>query len=98
MTLSHDDKEARLTRLRSFMQEYGITYRSIGDQLGLSEPRTFAMLRQNTYFQGHHDKLIQLGFPENTLPYPVHTPKARTRPHFPGLQKHQQPATYQTAG
>lgn len=91
MTISHDDKEVRLERLRRFMREHNITYRAIGDKLGISEPRVFAMLRQNTYFQGYHDKLIELGFPTDTLPYPVHAPKARRRPIFPGLQNKQSP-------
>lgn len=90
--------EKRCLKLRKFMETHDITYRSIGEQLGLSEQRAFAMMRQKTYLQDHHDKLIALGFPPDALPEPVPEPKMRKRPHFPGLQKQQQPATYQAAG
>lgn len=94
--LAEASQDARIERLRCFMEAHDIRWQDIGEQLNISPQRACGLLRRQISIPAHfHEKLLNLGFPQNTIP------EARPKQHiprFPGLQKHQQPATYQTAG
>lgn len=81
--------DARLVRLRAFMDECDIAWVDIAEELGMSSDyraTVYSMLVNNkTLDRDTREKLLDLGFPEDTLP-PERTQrilKTKRNPRFP---------------
>lgn len=77
----------RFVRAKEWMTEHDITYRALGEQLGVSIGGARAFLARDTIPTGRHAQLVELGFPEDILPTPMDLPPGPKPkvPHFPGL-------------
>lgn len=80
----------RHRRLRNFMEAHDIKALDISEQLGLVNGKCLTrqaihdmLFRRDRMVVAIRDKLIDLGFPENTLPPPK-------GPRFPGLKNNPQ--------
>lgn len=78
----------RFQRLRAWMREHGITFKALGEQLGLRYSGARRVCLGETCPSRHHTKMLNLGFPAELLPeakdLPV-GPKPKV-PDFPGLR------------
>jgi len=90
------DPSARCMRLRAFLQQHDIKTSDIAEQVEpifgkyLHRTRLHHLLYKNVYMENRlREKLLDLGFPEDTLP------PARPVARFPGLEakKEEQQAT-----
>lgn len=79
---------SRFERLRVWKDEHFISYRDIGEQLGMTPSGARQALRKPEIFKRHHDKLVALGFPRDLLPDPCEEKLGRRKraPIFSGLQ------------
>lgn len=69
--------EKRLSRFNAWKDEHDITFRAIGDALGIRSQTAHNLLKADTMPTRHHDKLIALGVPEDLLPTPEDKPRGR---------------------
>lgn len=77
----------RTERLSKWMSEHDITYRALGEQLGMSAYGANKMLNQEIMPTQRHTDCLRLGFPADLLPVPFDK-KRGPRPkeaRFPGL-------------
>lgn len=82
-------QEPRFERLRRWMLDRDITFRDIGEQLGISSAGARGLLIKETIGNsGHYDTLLRLGFPKDVLPYLYNRQRGKQRklPRFPGLE------------
>lgn len=73
--------EEKYDELRIFMKRYRITWRALGEKMGLSPQGAAGICRSEACKPIYRNTLIALGFPEKLLPEPK-------VPVFPGLQNH----------
>lgn len=77
----------RTERLGKWMSEHDITYRALGEQLGMSAYGANKMLNQEIMPTHRHADCLRLGFPKDLLPVPFDKkrgPRPKTA-RFPGL-------------
>ena len=76
------------TPLMVWMAEHSITYRALGEQLGLTIGGVHNLLTRPTIPTARHSQLTALGFPEGLLPPPQDIPPGPKPkvPDFPGLR------------
>ncbi len=88
--------QPRIERLRDWMAERNITYRAIGERIGVSTQGVRQLLVCETIPVKRHNALCALGFPEDLLPQPCDLPTGpRPRgPRFPGLVENHQEASH----
>lgn len=82
-------QEPRYKRLRRWMSDRDITFRAIGEQLGMSAAGARILLVKETIWKnGHYATLLRLGFPKDLLPSPCEMRYGHRRkiPRFPGLE------------
>lgn len=82
-------QEPRYKRLRRWMSDRDITFRAIGEQLGMSAAGARILLIKETIWKnGHYATLLRLGFPKDLLPSPCEMRYGHRRkiPCFPGLE------------
>lgn len=60
----------RTILLREWMRERSITFRAIGEKLGVTTEGARYMLSQDTIPPVRHEVLVALGIPPNLLPTP----------------------------
>ena len=87
----------RFVRARQFMAENDITYRSMGEQLGVTLQWAMLLLAKNTIPTERHAQLIALGFPPDVLPEPMdftlgRKPKISRFPGLAGTQSTSEPS------
>lgn len=77
----------RTERLSTWMSERNITYRALGEQLGMSAYGAHRMLHQEVMPTQRHTDCLRLGFPADLLPVPFDKKRGRRpkQPRFPGL-------------
>lgn len=69
------------------MDAHNITYRAIGEQLGVVTSFAKTLLAGDTIPSKRHAQLVALGFPPDILPEPLDLPPGPRpkKPNFPGL-------------
>lgn len=79
--------EPRTVRLRRWMSAYSVTYRWLGEQIGISGQAVRYFLTGETIPIERHRQLVELGVPVDLLPVALDVPSGPHRkiPTFPGL-------------
>ncbi len=80
--------ENRLSRFNTWKDGYDITFRAIGDVLGMSSQAAHNLLKADTMPTHHHKTLVDLGVPKDLLPIPEDKPRGRQpkEPRWPVAQ------------
>ena len=88
--------QSRVEALKDWMAERDITFRAVGERLGLSGAMASRLLKAERIRPVRFEQLRALGFPKELLPVPSDPlpggPK-RKIPRFPGLQACQSAAS-----
>lgn len=77
----------RFARAKEWMAEHDVTYRALGEKIGVGISRARDLLTRNTIPTARHAQLVELGFPADILPEPMDLPPGPKPkvPRFPGL-------------
>ena len=83
-----NDRDVRYQNLRAWMDKYDITFRAIGEHLGLTEGAVRSYLKRTCMPVRYHEKLLPLGFPVDLLPEARDVPRGPKpkQARFPGLE------------
>ena len=77
----------RISAMKQWLEAHNITYRAVGDKLGVTVGGAYALLTRDTIPTDRYAQLVDLGFPKDILPEPMDLspgPKPKV-PHFPGM-------------
>ena len=79
-----NDQE-RIIRMKEWMRAHTVTYRAVGDCLGLTDRMAWILLNRPTIPTARRKQMLAMGFPESLLPVALDKPMGRPRvqPQFP---------------
>lgn len=79
--------EPRTVRLRQWMANCSVTYRWVGEQLGITTTAARSLLIKDTVPVKRHQRLVEIGIPAELLPVAMDIPTgpARRKPTFPAM-------------
>lgn len=75
--------------MKEWMRAHTITYRAIGEYLGLTDRMAWTLLNRPTISTARRQQILAMGFPESILPMALDKPLGRPRvtPQFPFVEQ-----------